>query len=542
MLRKSNGRRPLPLTTWITFLVLAVLILSLSVTSILVAVEAAATTREDQADQASNLAVSVSRSPLTVETLADGVEESPELQQYTLDVQEAAGVEYIVVMNMDHIRLTHPNENRIGERFVGNDEDDSFDGETYTSIAEGTLGESMRAFVPVWNGSTQVGVVSVGILMDNINSEVLSSQRDIYIGSGAGLLIGVAGAVWLARRIKKTMHGMEPAEISQLVEERESMLASVREGIIAIDQDGSIILANRAAAAMFKKAGIYGDPLGHDVKEFLPDSKLTEVLVHGRSEFDEEQSLNGMDIVVNRVPVYAEGRLVGALATFRDKTELTAVIKQLSGAKAYAETLRAQTHEFMNKLHVMSAMVFTESYEELKGYIDQISHTYQTEVGWVTRYISDPVIAGYLMNKLNYFQENGVLVSMEGDEPWPLLEEPAYLDTVITVIGNLTDNAFEAVKDVDEAEIIIAIDYQSGVLHFSIEDNGSGIEKEELDDLFVRGFSTKGTDRGYGLYLLKNALDAVEGTLDVSSEPQQGSVFHVKIPFREAPDDTGPDY
>lgn len=534
MLRNPNEKRPLPLTTWITFLVLAVLILSLSVTSVLVAVEAASTTREDQAAQATNLAISVSRSPLTVEALASGQEENAELQQYTLDVQEAAGVEYIVVMNMDHIRLTHPNESRIGERFVGNDEDASFNGETYTSIAEGTLGESMRAFVPVWEGSTQVGVVSVGILMDNINSEVISSQRDIYIGSGAGLLIGVAGAVWLARRIKKTMHGMEPAEISQLVEERESMLASVREGIIAIDQNASIILANRAASAMFKKAGIYGEPLGQQVKEFLPKSKLHEVLEHGDSEFDEEQDLNGMDIVVNRVPVYAEGRLVGALATFRDKSELTAVIKQLSGAKVYAETLRAQTHEFMNKLHVMSAMVFTESYEELKGYIEQISHTYQTEVGWVTRYISDPVIAGYLMNKLNYFQENNVIVSMEGDNPWPLLEEPEYLDVVITVIGNLTDNAYEAVKEVEEAEIVIDINYQKSILHFSIEDNGPGIEKEELDDLFVRGFSTKGTDRGYGLYLLKNALDTVDGTLDISSEPGQGSVFHVKIPFKEA--------
>ena len=133
--------------------------------------------------------------------------------------------------------------------------------------------------------------------------------------------------------------------------------------------------------------------------------------------------MNGLDIVVNRVPVILNGKIVGALATFRDKTELTSLVEQLSGAKAFAEILRTQTHEFMNKLHVITAMVHTKSYDELKEYTTYLSDTYQREVGAVSRLIKDPVISGYLVTKLSKASESDIHVELMGEHALTPIEE-----------------------------------------------------------------------------------------------------------------------
>ncbi|WP_018924309.1 DcuS/MalK family sensor histidine kinase [Salsuginibacillus kocurii] len=521
-------KRPLRLNTWITLLVCAVLLVALSVTSLLIAYNTAENTRESLREKTMDIASTVSHSPVVIEGLL--AEEEAQVQEYTVEVQNETDVEYIVVMDMNHVRLSHPHEARIGELFVGDDEALAFRGNRYTSVAEGTLGESMRAFVPVWNDEEQIGVVSVGILTERINESMLDSQQMILVGSSLGLFVGFLGAVLLARKVKRTMHGLEPNEISQLLQEREAMLSSVREGILAIDEQGKIVVANEAARTLFAKAGLFSSVIGEDVEDILPEFRLQQVLYSRKVEHDQFQAVNGLEMVVNRVPVYVDNRVVGAIATFREKTELTSVAEQLTGAKTYAETLRAQTHEFMNKLHVMTAMVHTNAYEELDDYIKQISYNYQTEVGWVSQHINDPVLAGFLMNKLSYLEEKHIEVVLASGKPWPTINHTETLDAVITILGNLLDNAAEAVNDETQPLIHVMVDDEVDELYVSIHDNGAGMDEETRQLLFKKGQSTKDWDRGYGLYLTKQALEQIGGALNLTTEKGGGTTFHVRFP------------
>ncbi|WP_172372134.1 DcuS/MalK family sensor histidine kinase [Sporosarcina jiandibaonis] len=518
------------LQTKITILVCTVVLVSLSVTAYLIGSKAVKNSRTFHENNVMDIATTISHTQLIKDGLTgEGPVEA--IQSFTREVRENTNVQYIVVLNKDHIRLSHPVEERIGEYFVGGDEDLAYEGESYTSLAQGTLGESLRAFVPIYAENELVGVVSVGISSENIRAAVFQSLRTSYIGIGIGLLIGVIGAFLLARQVKRTLYGLEPEEIAKLLGEREAMLESVKEGIIAINDRGEIVVANQAASQLFQQAGVLENPVGKQVDAYLPASHLKQVLETGEPAFNQEQKLNGIDLVVNRVPVILNGKIVGALATFRDKTELTSLVEQLSGAKAFAETLRTQTHEFMNKLHVITAMVHTKSYDELKGYTAYLSAAYQKEVGAVSRLIKDPVISGYLVNKLSQARESNIQVDLTGDNPLPPLKKIEHTDKVITIIGNLFDNASEAVRDQETGQIEITIDYKDKHFYFDIRDNGPGISATDFKKTSQIGLSTKGENRGYGLYLVNKALNELGGQLEVSSEKGAGAGFHVKIPY-----------
>ncbi|MBM7599271.1 CitB family two-component system sensor histidine kinase MalK [Virgibacillus halotolerans] len=526
---KQKKRKPIRLQTWMMLLVLLVLIIALAVTGMLIVNETAKKARENQAEKTQDIARAVSRSQVVIEGVTRDVE-SNKIQTYTEMVQEDTNVDYIVVMDNDHIRRSHPVEENIGQYFVGNDEDKAFEGEQYTSVAEGTLGDSMRAFVPIWNGDKQVGVVAVGILLDRVEDAVSSSQYIVYIGIAAGLIVGGIGAILLARRVKQTLYGLEPREIAQLFQERDVMLSSVREGIIAINEAGIIVIANHAAIELFRRAGLSEHPIGQHVASYLPKSALQQALLNQAEDYDQEQQLHGINIVVNITPVVSNYQTVGSIATFRDKTELTSLAEQLTNAKTYADTLREQTHEFMNRLHVISAMVHTESYEELQTYIGYISENYQKEIGSVSRLVEDPVLASYLLNKLNQFRNNGITIDLRGEHPLPVVKHTQKLESLITMIGNLSDNAMEAVADQTDKYVLITINYIDGQIHFSIQDNGPGLTSSEKEAMFQKGTSTKGNNRGFGLFLTKKILDELGGVLEVTSEKGEGTVFDVIIP------------
>lgn len=523
MLRKKK----VSLQTKLTVLVCTVVLIAIAVTASLIGHKAIANSKAIHANKVMDLAKTISHTDLIKDGLTGKV--SPDaIQTFTKKVQEETAVEYIVVLNEEHIRLSHPVGERIGEYFVGGDENRAYEGESYTSTAQGTLGESLRAFVPIYNEHELVGVVSVGVLSENIQVAVFDSLRTTYIAAGVGLLIGIIGAFLLARQVKRTLFGLEPEEIAKRLGERDAMLESVKEGVIAINDKAEIIIANQAANALFQQAGITNNLLGQQAEAFPPISQLQEVLKTGKPSSDQEWNLNGVEVVVNRVPVVLDGKVVGALATFRDKTELTSLVAQLSSVKSFAEILRVQAHEFMNKLHVISAMVHTKSYEELQAYTAYISNAYQQEVGVVSRLIQDPVLSGFLMNKLSESRNYEIQTDLHGEHPLPKLKNIGHMDKIITIIGNLFDNASEAVRHQPFAQVEMTINYEDNHFLFTIRDNGPGFNAREVSQI---GVSTKGENHGYGLYLVNKALTELGGTMEINATANTGTEIQVKMPY-----------
>ncbi|MBM0065734.1 DcuS/MalK family sensor histidine kinase [Alkalicoccobacillus gibsonii] len=533
MTYKKSTKRSYRLQTVIVLFVCTVLVLSLSLAGILVAIDNAKSTRSALEDKVWTIATSFARSPVVIEGL-ENEESQARLLEYTEEVQSETNVEYIVVIDMERVRLTHPTPEMIGERFVGNDVERAFEGETYSSTAEGTLGESLRTFIPVYNEQTgeQIGVVAVGMLTDHINAAVYRSQAMVWIGGLVGLVAGLIGAILLARKIKRSMQNLEPVEIAQLLESREAMLSSVQEGIIAVDAYGKIILLNEAAVRILQKAGKTDHVLHKEMAAVLPEFELEDVLKNGKIQRNKQLSLQELELVVNRVPLTLNDQGIGAMVTFQDKTELTHAMDQLSGVKSYAEALRLQTHEFMNKLHVVSAMVHTESYEDLQAYIQTISTYYQEDVGWISRHVNDPVLVGYLLNKLKMVKNQGIKVQLIGKFSWPSIKDPNQLNALITVIGNSLDNAVEALQDIDDPVIELTIDLDGEQMLWQAKDNGKQTTQSQLDQLVDKGISTKGAERGYGLYLMNTYIKDSCGKLTFTANVDGGVTLRAIVPIR----------
>lgn len=520
------------LQTTITFLVCGVVALALFVTDMLISRDIGITTKKNQQEKAMNIAKMTAHSPLIIEALQHKRDEV-DIQKFTNDMTKLTKVEFIVVMDMKGMRKSHPNPGKIGQRFVGGDEGPVLHGHDHFSTAKGTLGYSLRAFTPVFStGGEQIGAVAVGISLDQVKHDVKTSKKVIYLTVIFGVLIGVIGAIFLARKIKKSMFGLEPFEIGKLLEERSAMLQSTKEGILAVDQDARITLINNEALRLFEEAGIKDNPVGHVVDEYIPQLPLKNVLESGNPRLDEEIDLSGITLLANQLPIRVGNEMVGAITTFRNKTEINKLAEELTGVKLYAEALRAQSHEFINKLHVILGLVHLQRYEKLADYINQISDHLQNEVGYIVSKIKDPALAGFIFGKMSYAREVGADLSFTGEG---ILPEPATPETtheLITIIGNLIDNALEALTDQENKKVFVHFEYYEHELLVEVADNGPGIQEDMLEKIFLKGISTKGTDRGIGLYLAKSSIEKLHGHIDLSTIAGQGTRFTVTIPYQ----------
>lgn len=504
--------------------------LTLLVTGLLIGYNQAAETKKTLADKAILSASHFARMPIVGEALEKG-EADENLRAIAAEIREDNDLQYIVLMNMEGIRLMHPVAERIGEHFVGGDVDDVFEGKRYTSEAVGTLGPSMRAFEPVYNqDGIQIGAVSVGISTEVIHKAVWNSVKVTVLGTVLSLFLGLVGSYFLARRLKKTLFDLEPQEIAYMMEEREAMLDSVSEGVIAIDADYKIIIANPSAEIKLNRAGYHGEIIGKRIIDVWPELSAEELLNGEKAVYNQSIRFANLEMITNSVSFKVNKNDVGALITFRDRNELDAMMKKLSGVESYAHTLRMQTHEFMNKLHIIGAMVQTESYEELAEYVDSLSRIYQRETGVISAHMEDAAIAGYLLTKLERLEQLQIDVDIRGENQWPSLADPIVVDRWITIIGNSLENAVEAMIGQEEKKITLIFDVVDGQLFYEIRDNGMGFDVKELPSLLEKGFSTKGLNRGYGMTIMMNAIKAGNGRYDIQSEIGAGTRLQVKMP------------
>lgn len=520
------------LSTIIIFFVLLVVFFSLLITDLLITENTSDEIRGQLEEKALIISRTVAESQIVQQEL-ESEEIQGTIQDYAMSIQEASDVLFVVVMNMEGIRQSHPDPGRIGQAFVGGDEKRVLNGEEYISISEGTLGHSVRAFTPIYGrDGEQMGAVATGLSLDAVEAALEKNHQNILIGSLIGSLVGVIGAFLLARYIKKSLFGLEPAAIAKIYEERNRMFHSVREGVIAVDEEARITFINHSAKEIFQKAGIYEkEPVGLAIAEYLPDSKLDRVLQTGEAEVDEEQNIQGSSIIVNRVPLIVNGAVVGAISTFRDKTEVNRLAEQLTGVRLYAESLRAQSHEFKNKLHVLLGMIEMKSYQEVHTYIKQLVDHQVRETTSLTDKIKDPALAGFMIGKRSYAREQQVDLTVQCETIIPPAKDPNVTHELITIIGNLVNNAIESFHTEEGKKVFVDLSYVDGLLSMDISDNGSGIEERFKEEMCRKGVSTKGDNRGYGLHLVKTSVEALEGSLEIESNWQNGTSVSVIIPL-----------
>lgn len=521
----------LTLKTTIFLLVFIVVILSLLVTDLLVHNTIEEEVEANQTNKAQQLARAVALTPVARAALSDG--NTADVQAYVESLMAETDVQFVVVMDMEGVRYAHPEQALVGKHFVGGDEETVLaSGEESISISEGTLGRSLRAITPVRNEEQQqIGAVAVGISLDVVEEAVSANRSNLLIGTFFGLLVGLVGAVLLSRYIKKTLFNLEPRAIATLLEERSAMLQSTIEGVIAVDASGNITLVNKSAQTIFERAGLSPHAEGIKVEEYMQNSRLRHVIESGRPEYNQEQSLHNLTIVVNRVPIHMNDQIIGAIATFRDKTEIKQLAEQLTGVKTYASSLRAQTHEFMNRMQIILGLLHSKEYGKLESYVQQITGNQLKEMNEVTMKLKDPILAGLLLGKRSYARERGVELDISVDTDIQSFENDEMALELTTVLGNLIDNALDAVVEQEEGIIRLKIFEVEGELVLYLSDNGPGMTPEVISKMYNQGFTTKGLDRGFGLSLVKQSVEQLQGSMTVQSELGEGTTFAVFMPL-----------
>lgn len=532
-----KGKPIFNLQTKIILLVCGVVALSLLAANALITNRVESDVRATLGQKALDICKTMTHSPAVISGL--DANDTAAIQEYANTIRNAVNVEFVVVFDMQGIRKSHPDATLVGQHIKGGDEASALQGNEYISYAEGTYGPSLRAFSPVFTqDGRQVGAVVVGILLGDVEKALLESHKVIYIATFLGLLIGIGFAILLARNIKKTLFGLEPFAIAQLVEERSAMLQCVREGILAVNKNSIITIANSEAIRVLKLAGIPGDPIGRQVAEYVPHTRLKDVMTTGQAELDQEQKINGVTILTNRVPVVVNGEIVGAIATFRDRTDMRQLAEELTDVNSYVEALRSQAHEFMNKMHVILGLVRLKFYEKLELYITRIANQDIAESEFVSQCIHDPVLGGLLLSKFSRARE--MAIEMVLDEA-SFLPEPVDVQVtheLVTIIGNLIDNALDAVKDSLQRQVTVLMTYTNHELTIEVRDCGPGIEQAIVEQIFVKGYSTKSTGRGFGLFLVARAIERLNGTIQVVTAPGEGALFKAIIGYQGKEADT----
>lgn len=512
------------LQTKIILLVCGVVALALLAANILITNRVESNVRATLGEKAMDVCRMVTHSPIVISGLAGN--DDAAIQEYANTIRNVVHVEFIVVFDMQGNRKSHPDATLLGKHIMGGDESLALQGHEYISYGEGTYGPALRAFSPVFSqDGRQVGAVVVGILLGDVEKALRESHKIIYMATLSGLLIGIGFAILLARNIKKTLFGLEPFAIAQLVQERSAMLQCVREGILAVDKNSIITVANSEAIRVLKLAGIPGDPIGRQVAEYVPHTRLKDVMHTGQAELDQEQKINGVTILTNRVPVVVDGEIVGAIASFRDMTDMRQLAEELTDVNSYVEALRSQAHEFMNKMHVILGLLRLKFYEKLETYITRIANKDIAESEFVSQCIRDPVLGGLLLSKFSKAREMAVDMVLDADSFLPEPVDPKVTNELVTIIGNLIDNALDAVKDSLTRQVTVLMKYSNHVLTIEVRDCGPGIEPAVVDQIFIKGYSTKATGRGFGLFLVARAIERLNGSIQVIPTPGNGALF-----------------
>src|SRR6266851_5747151 len=417
-------------------------------------------------DRSLTIAQSVAGMP----SVGDGLRDSDPartLQPLAEGIRNASGARFVVIAGANGIRYSHPNPAMIGKH-IDEDFHTVLAGHTWIGVENGTLGKSARGKAPIFDGQNRViGIVSVGFLEGTISNQLAAMLPQLAFYVLVALVVGVAGSLLLAQRLKRQTFGLEPEEIATLLEQREASLHGIREGTIATDKDGRITLIN-----------------------------------------DEARRL----------------------------------LRLLDNARSVTEALRAQAHDFSNRLHTIAGLIELGRQEEAIQLTTESSSVSQELTESLLERVGDPVLGALLLGKSAVAAERGIQFRLSPDSR--LDGDAGHPRDLITVVGNLIDNALDAAAIASNGGprwVEVSIHKADGDVVIQVHDSGPGIGNGDLGLIFSEGYTTKvagpGSRRGLGLALVQQVAARRGGEVTVVN--RGGALFTVRLPLFTKPVSVG---
>ncbi len=435
---------------------------------------------------------------------------------------------YVVVIDRNRVRHSHPDPALIGKKV--SEPLVAADGKVHMGTNSGSTGPTANARVPLYApaSSAIVGEVSVGIRESSVGQELLRQLPAYAAWFVLAMAIGAVASFGLASLLKRRTFGLELDEIARLLQEREATLHGIREGVIAIDPGGRISVVNDEAQRLLR---LPEGARGRLLVDVLLPGPLRETLTGTTEVKDAIVITDDHCLVVNRMPVSLGGRAHGAVFTLQDRTELVGLTRELDGERSFSESIRAQQHEFSNRMHAVSGLLELGRTQEALEYLNEIRGTTADLDATLRSHIGSPMIVGLLLGKAAEANERGIDLVIAPDTE--LGEAPERVQALTTVLGNLIDNAFDALAAAPAPRrVVVSVVETAESVTVRVSDNGPGVPSTELPRIFESGYTTKrgslARHGGLGLSLVHSTATKLGGSVTVSGGP--GAVFTVVLP------------
>jgi two-component system CitB family sensor kinase len=459
-------------------------------------------------------------SPALTAELADGP-----LQTLATEIQKHGNLLFVVITNDKGIRLSHPDRNELGKH-VSTDPSEALAGHEVVDRESGTLGRSVRAKVPIYapNSTRVVGEVSVGISTETVHHQLWSDVRRAAVLVGVALLIGVVGSVLLARRWRGLTLGLQPSEMAELIRGQAAVLHGIDEGVLAVDTEWKTTFVNDLACRMLE----IDDETGRPVEEIGLTPRVLEVFKSAQST-PTLATVSDRIVLVSARHVAREGRELGTVLVVRDRTDVESLTRQLDAVQLMSTVLRAQRHEFANRLHLLNGLLHSGHVEEAGQYVEELlgSGPLGSAIPGIDA-LRDAFLQAFLAAKSASARESGVTLTI-GENTWVPGRLALPVD-VTTVLGNLLDNAIYAARTGDSDAKVVEVELlQDGsTLHITVADTGDGVPPDFVDHVFTEGKSTKPDSgipggRGIGMALSRQIIRALDGDIRLSSPGNPGA-------------------
>lgn len=443
--------------------------------------------------------------------------------------QARSGAKFVAIARTDLEVLHSQDPDQIGRRLpLG--ESTVTQGRGWVGVIDGVI----VAHVPVIDEETLavIGYVAAGQEQPGIPLLLAESFPDLLLLLGLATALGVAGSLSLAWWVKRQTLGLEPAEITGLVEHREAMLRGIKEGVIGLDQQHRITLINEQAATLLT---LPDDAVGRSVHDLDLNERLVDVLTGAAAGRDQIGLRRGRVLIMNRMPIRWNDRLLGAVVTLRDRTELVQLQDQLDANRNTTDTLRAQAHEFSNRLHTIAGLIELGEYDEVLRYVSRVSASRSQWHATVTEQIADSAVSALLIAKASLAAEQGVGLRLSERSALGEIDDVLSAD-LVTVLGNLVDNALDALRGQPGTEggwIEVDLTTTGNSVNVEVRDSGPGIAPEIAEEVFRHGFTTKAAEhdgqRGLGLALTRQTCVRRGGSVAVRND--DGAVFTATLPM-----------
>lgn len=447
----------------------------------------------------------------------------------------------VMVVGLDGTVLAATDPSRVGQRAALGDSD-ALQGRGWTGDIDTDGHRAVAAHAPVLSEGpepevgTLVAIVVAEQDYPSLADQITAAAPELGLFLGLGALLGLAGTWVVSRVVRRSTRGLGTTELANLADQREALLHAIREGVVGVGTDGRVTVMNDAARATLDLEDA-PDPIGRRVDALGLDRHIVALLTGEGADVRDALALVGNRVVVfNRGRASTRGRGIGTVTTLRDRTELVSLQSQLSSNLSITDTLRAQTHEFDNRLHTISGLVQLGEYDEVATLVGTLTR-HRAEVGeYVAQRVADPAVAALVVAKHAVAEERGVTLEVDPGSRLPSLPPDVAAD-LTTVVGNLVDNAVDACAGVPGATVELWLHADGGAVHVRVRDNGPGIPADRREAVFVRGFSTKESvlgGRGIGLPLVRLICTQRGGEVvldDADAAGGGGAEFRVVLPI-----------